>query len=245
MFAAKRRSYAEAVESRRRLGSRLLLLLLVFLSFQVVSGLFVAAYSVSSRSMSPTLAPGDLVLATPLAFGPKTVFGKLPGFRHPARGDIVLAEPPFAMRPGFWPTVFDSFVRFVTFQRFSLLSHGHSAVLAGPTVQRIVALPGDTIEMKNYVFRVKPAGSGHFLTEFELSSARYDIAPSQSPQGWNEAFPASGSMPERTLGKDEYFLAGDARGLASDSRLWGPVKPDRLLALVILCYWPPSRFGSP
>ncbi|HUW41538.1 MAG TPA: signal peptidase I [Rectinemataceae bacterium] len=245
MFAGKRRSYAEAVESRRRLGSRLLLLFVVFLCFQLVSGLFVAAYSVSSKSMSPALAPGDLLIATPLAFGPKTVFGKLPGFRHPARGDIVLVEPPFALRRGFWPTLFDSFVRFVTFQRFSLLSRGPQAVLAGPTVQRVVGLPGDTIEMKNYVFRVKPAGSEHFLTEFELSTVRYDIAPSRSPQGWSESFPASGSMAARTLGKDEYFLAGDARGLSSDSRLWGPVRPDRLLAQVILRYWPPSRFGSP
>lgn len=245
MFAGKRRSYAEAVESRRRLGSRLLLLVVIFLCFQIISGLFVAAFSVSSKSMSPTLLPGDLIIVTPLAYGPNTVLGKLPGLRHPERGDLVLAEPPFATRHGFWPVIFDSFVRFVTFQRFSLLSHGPAAVMTGPTIQRIVGLPGDTIEMANYVFRVKPAEAEHFLTEFELSSTRYDIGASVRIQGWKDGFPASGSMAERTLGKDEYFLAGDARSLSSDSRLWGVVKPDRLLGLVVLRYWPPSRFGMP
>lgn len=245
MFSRRRRSYAEAVESRKRLGLRLLVLLLVFFCFQVLSGLFVTAYSIGSKTMAPSLAPGDLVLATPLAFGPDTVFGKLPGIRHPERGDLVLTEPPFASRPGFWPSVFDSLVRFVTFQRFSLLSRGHAAVLAGPSVQRIVGLPGDTIKMKNYVFRVKPAGSEHFFSEFELSTKQYDIVPGKSPSGWIESFPVSGSMSAQTLGKDEYFLAGDARGLSSDSRLWGAVKSDRLLSLVILRYWPPARFGSP
>ena len=45
--------------------------------------------------------------------------------------------------------------------------------------------------------------------------------------------------------QDEYFLAGDARSDSSDSRLWGPVSADRLLAKVLVRYWPPSRFGTP
>ncbi|HTX73855.1 MAG TPA: signal peptidase I [Rectinemataceae bacterium] len=245
MFAGKRRTYAEAVESRRRLGSRLLLLLLVFVSYQVVSGVFVAAYSVGSVSMAPTLQPRDLILATPLSFGARTIFGKLPAFGHPERGDIVLAEPPFAPRRGFWVRAADSFVRFVTFQRLSLLSRGYSAALAGPMVERVVGLPGDSIEMDNFVFRVKPAGSEHFLTEFELASARYDISKTDLVEGWKDSFPASGTMALRVLGKDEYFLAGDARGASSDSRLWGPVKMDRLVGKLLLRYWPPARFGVP
>jgi len=245
MFTGKRRSYAEAVERRRRLGSRFFLLLVVFLCFQVVSGVFVAAYSVASVSMAPTLLPGDLIIATPLSFGPKTVLGKFPGFARPERGDLVLAQPPFAPRRGFWATVADSFVRFVTFQRFSFFARGPSAALSGPMIQRVVGLPGDSIEMEDYVFKVKSAGTEHFLTEFELSSARYDISKTKSVEGWMGSFPASGSMTTRVLGKDEYFLAGDARGASSDSRLWGPVKLDKLLGKVLLRYWPPSRFGPP
>ena len=156
------------VEIRPAAGSRLLLLVVIFLCFQIISGLFVAVFPVSSKSMSSTLLPGDLIIVTPLAYGPNTVLGKLPGLRHPERGDLVLAEPPFATRHGFWPVIFDSLVRFVTFQRFSLLSHGPAAVMTGPTIQRIVGLPGDTIEMANYVFRVKPAEAEHFLTEIRI-----------------------------------------------------------------------------
>lgn len=245
MFTNRRRSYAEAVERRRRFGSRFLVLFIVFLAFQVVSGVFVSAFAVRSTAMAPTLLPGDLLIATPLAFGPTTMFGKLPGFTRPERGDLVLTQPPFAPRKGFWATIADSLVRFVTFQRVSLFAKGTEAALSGPMIQRVVGLPGDRIAMDGYVFKVQAAGTEHSLTEFELSSERYDISKTSRVDGWKDGFPISGSMSTIVLGKDEYFLAGDARGTSSDSRLWGPVKIDRLLGKVLLRYWPPSRFGPP
>jgi signal peptidase I len=241
----RRRSYSEAVRVRRRLANRLGVLLVVFLSYEALSSLFLAAYTARSSSMAPTVLPGDSLLATPLAFGPRTVFGKLPGVGRPERGDIVIAEPNYARRIGFWELFLDSFVRFVTFQLVSPSRGGPEGFLTAQTLQRVVGLPGDSIRMDDFVFKVKPAGSDQFLTEFELSSRPYDISHEDAPSGWKDDLPGSGSMELRVLGKDEYFLAGDARSSSSDSRLWGPARLDRFRAKALLRYWPPKRFGSP
>jgi signal peptidase I len=245
LWPGRRRSYAEAVENRRKTMARLGVLVLFFVAFELLTGLFLAAYSIRSSAMAPTVAPGDLVVATPLAFGPRTPFGKLPGVSRPERGDLVLAEPPFSEDLGFWRRLADSFVRFLTFQRLSLSRSGGAASLTGPMLERVVGLPGDIVVMEDFVFKVKTEGSDHFLTEFELSRRRYDISKAPLPAGWKESFPASGTMAALTLDKDQYFLAGDSRSGSSDSRLWGPIRAERLVARVLLRYWPPSRFGLP
>jgi signal peptidase I len=246
----KRQSYAEAVQGRRRVARRLGLLLLLFVCYELLTGLFLTTYSIKSQSMAPTLLPGDRIVATPLAFGPRTLFGKLPGISRPERGDIVIVEPNYGKRPGFWEMLSDSIVRFVTFQLVSPARGGRSsggldAILSAPTLQRVVGKPGDTIRMEDFVFKVKVAGSDQFLTEFELSSNRYDISHEDAPESWREDLPGSGQMKERALGRDEYFLAGDARSSSSDSRLWGPVRVDRFRAKALLRYWPPKSFGKP
>jgi signal peptidase I len=241
----KRRSFAEAVQGRRRTARRLGILLLVFVCYELLSGFFLTSYAMRSRAMAPTVLPGELVIATPLAFGPRTLFGKLPGISRPERGDIVVAEPNYSRRIGFGGMFVDAFVRFVTFQLVSPARGGPDGILSAPTLQRVVGLPGDTLRMDDFVFRVKPAGSDQFLTEFELSSSRYDISHEDPPANWRAELPGSGQMELRVLGKDEYFLAGDARSSSSDSRLWGPVRADRLWAKVLLRYWPPKSFGSP
>jgi signal peptidase I len=240
----KRRSYAEAVQGRRRTARRLLLVLLVFVCYQLVSGLFLGTYRIESQSMSPTVAPGDRILASPLAFGPRTLLGKLPGVAKPARGDLVIAVPNYAKPLGFWGILTDSFVRFVTFQLVSPARGGSDGILPAPTLQRVIALPGDRVRMDDFVFKVEPAGQDQFLTEFELSSRAYDISHADPPLAWRADLPGSGHMDELTLGPGEYFLAGDARSSSSDSRLWGPVRLDRFEGKVLLRYWPPKRLGA-
>jgi signal peptidase I len=195
--------------------------------------------------MAPTVQSGERLIATPLAFGPRTIFGRLPGLGRPEHGDIVVVEPNYVRREGFWGMLADAFVRFATFQLVSIARSGADGMLSAPTLQRVVGVPGDTIRMDDFVFKVKAAGSEQFLTEFELSTSRYDISRDKVPDLWRSDLPGSGQMAELTLGPDQYFLAGDSRSSSSDSRLWGPVGIDRFRAKVILRYWPPHRFGIP
>jgi len=220
------------------------LVLIVFVCYEALSGLFLTAYSMQSQAMSPTVLPGQRLLATPLAFGPNTLFGKMPGFERPGRGDIVVVRPNYAKRESAWGMLSDSFVRFFTFQLVSPAHGAPDGLLSAPILLRVVGLPGDTIQMDDFVFKVKAAGSDQFLTEFELSTKSYDISHGDPPKSWSADLPGSGHMDARVLGKDEYFLAGDDRSSSSDSRLWGSAHSDRFLAKTILRYWPPKSFGA-
>jgi len=241
----RRRSFAEAVEGRRRFARRIAAVFAFFVCFELVSSFFLTAYSTGSVSMSPTILPGERLLATPLAFGPRTIFGKLPGVSRPERGDIAIIDPPFAPEPGFWNGLADAVVRFVTLQILSVDGSRADRALIGPCVQRVIGLPGDVVEMKDFVFMVRPAGASAALTEFELAKASYDISKEGLPENWSASLPGSGDMSPVTLGKDEYFVAGDARSASSDSRLWGPVRLERFRSRVVLRYWPLKRLGLP
>jgi signal peptidase I len=246
----KRQSYSETVLGRRKVIRRLGIVLMIFVCYELLSGLFLSTYRVHSQAMQPTIAPGDFLLATPLAFGPRTLFGKLPGITHPERGDIVVVDPNYARQLGFWGLFSDSFVRFFTFQlvspaRSERAGGGPDRILSAPSLQRVVGLPGDSISMDDFIFKIKPAGSDQFLTEFELSSARYDISHQDPPPSWRKDLPGSGHMETLELGRDEYFLASDSRSSSSDSRLWGPVHIDHFRAKAFLRYWPLRSFGAP
>lgn len=241
----RRKSYTEKVEGRRRFLLRAGLFLLVFLAFEVVSGVFLKTYAVSSASMGPGLAPGDRLLASPLPYGPLTLFGKLPPLLRPGRGDLVVVRPPFVRDHGAPGEVLRALVRFVSLQLYEPRLREEDPSVEGPFLARVIALPGDEISMEDFVFKVRAADAGDALTEFEYSSRRYDIHKPALPEGWSRDFPRSGQMAPLVLGKDEYFVATDDRSLGADSRVWGPLGSSSFLAKVLLRYWPFARFGSP
>jgi len=241
----RRRSFTEKIEGRRKFLVRLGLFFLVFLGFEIVSGLLISNYAVLSSSMAPTLIAGDRLLASPLPFGPGTTFGKIPAMVRPGRGDLVIVSPPFVRHPGFFASLAESFGRFVTLQLYWPVSRDRDPAIVGPFPLRVIGLPGDEVSMEDFVFKVRPSDSSNALTEFEFSSRRYDIRKPTLPEGWQSGFPLSGRMSPRVLGKGEYFVAADDRSASADSRTWGPVGLDSFEGKVLLVYWPFRRFGSP
>jgi signal peptidase I len=83
-------------------------------------------------------------------------------------------------------------------------------------VKRIVALPGETVEIRQGVIYV----NGEALAEpFPHDMTPFDMAPI-------------------TLGPLSYFVLGDNSININDSRAFGPVTLDRILGRVWLRYWP-------
>jgi signal peptidase I len=83
-------------------------------------------------------------------------------------------------------------------------------------VKRIVALPGETIEIYKGVVYI-------------------------DDESLPEPFPHDVgiySMPPVTLGPLSYFVLGDNRDNSNDSRSFGPVKREHILGRVWLRYWP-------
>ena len=241
----RRSPYSEQRIKRLTLKRRLGILLLLFLVYEVTTGLFLAPYRVESESMAPTLSPGDHILAFPLAFGPRVLFLSRPlrGVSEPRRGDLVVMEAPFYERDPWYLEAADSVARFFTLQRVSLSASRDR--LNGVSVKRVIGVPGDSLYMKDNEVYIKVSGSPHYLTEYEVSGRVYEAEGHRVPVGWPDSLPLSGTVPELTLGEGQYFVLGDKRTSALDSRAFGPVDRTRFRARVILRYWPLRSFGIP
>lgn len=84
-------------------------------------------------------------------------------------------------------------------------------------IKRIIGIPGDTVKIENNKIYI----NGILKEESYVDE-------------WTNSY---GTM-EITLGKDEYFMMGDNRNNSNDSRAYGAVKGDTIIAKAIFRYSP-------
>ncbi len=89
-------------------------------------------------------------------------------------------------------------------------------------VKRLIGLPGETLEIKNNTVYI----NGTPLEEDYVNS--------------NTNMPDYGPI---TIPEGEYFMMGDNRNDSSDSRIWGTVKAEYLIAKAQFIYWPLDHMG--
>lgn len=103
---------------------------------------------------------------------------------------------------------------------------GLVACVRGPEdrllLKRIVGIPGDSLRIGERVYV-----GGHALLEPYVRGE----APVESYRG------------VRLLHDDEYVVLGDHRAASTDSRDFGPVRPEQIEGIAWLRYWPPERAG--
>lgn len=91
-------------------------------------------------------------------------------------------------------------------------------------VKRLIALPGDTVEMR--------------------AGQLYVNGEPVDESGIDMNTPFTTTMGPFTLGEDEYFVMGDNRGNSNDSRYVGPISSKMIVAHVQRVIWPLSKFWS-
>ncbi|MGG6312579.1 signal peptidase I [Paenibacillus macerans] len=112
--------------------------------------------------------------------------------------------------------------------RFGHPSRGEVVVLKDPSVdadrkpflvKRVVAVPGDRVEVRD-------------------RSLYINGRPQDEP--YTDAAIEDGDMPEMTLGAGEFFVMGDNRhaGRSKDSRYFGSVKEDLIVGRAEFVFWP-------
>lgn len=220
-------------------------LLALFLLYLFVNTLLISSVRVTAPSMLPTLEPGDRLLVAPIVYGPRleAVGTRLPGFRKPARGDIVVVRPPYVPRRSFFAHAAESVVSFFTVRRVSVMED--EASVGRWVVKRVIGIPGDTVRVQDNVAYVETAGESTFVPEFTTGRREYVLDRSGLPEGWSDGFPLSGNVGEVVLGEGEYYVLGDNRVTSLDSRHWGPVEESDIVEAIILRYWPLQRIGRP
>ena len=91
-------------------------------------------------------------------------------------------------------------------------------------IKRVIGLPGETVVIRaGQVIIETGDGEVIYLDEPYISE------PANAEEAKNNQV--------INLGEDEYFMMGDNRNNSSDSRTWGPVTRDRILARAWLKYY--------
>ena len=176
----------------------------------LIKTFLIQAFFIPSGSMEPTLMPNDRILVNRLAYR----FGDI------ERGDIIVfADPtPSEQHRG----LVGSFIHWL----------GEGIGVARPAdddfIKRVIALPGETWEMRDGVTYV----DGCKLDEPYVNQADLDTR-SFGPE----------TVPDGML-----FVMGDNRNHSGDSRFPPPgglgyIPIDRVIGQAFVIIWPPSRAG--
>lgn len=94
-------------------------------------------------------------------------------------------------------------------------------------IKRVIAVPGETVEIKNNKFFVNSKQLDEDYLPESFSTNAGDYIRNRSA----------------TMGVDEYFVVGDNRSYSSDSRAWGPIDKSLIIGKAFFRYWPPETMG--
>jgi signal peptidase I len=175
-------------------------------------------YLIPSESMERTLLVGDFLLVNKQAYAPSARLTRaLMPYREVSRGDIIVFHPPD--QPG----------------RFY--------------VKRVVGLPGDRLRIADgrvtlngvaldepyAVF--EPAARNPFRDDFPASVY---TDPNVEPAWWRQmqGLIRNGEL---VVPQSEYFVLGDNRNYSKDSRFWGFVSRQQIVARPLVIYFSLSR----
>ncbi|MGP1586978.1 MAG: signal peptidase I [Treponemataceae bacterium] len=211
----------------------LLITLFLFVSSLSVTFLLFPIF-VNSSSMEPNLDKNNIVFVCPLLKPDNPIF------RHSSpiqRGDLVYLTPLYKKRSNFFFVIINKICKFFTFQQLSPFTYSQN-MSENHLIRRVVAIPGDTVYVKDYSLYVKERGSEHFLTEFELSKKDYDILIEDKDSEEKKVFNFFKNCEQIQLGDNDYFFLADNRVVGVDSRIWGAMNSKQIEGKVVMRYFP-------
>lgn len=184
---------------------------------------FLFPVSLKTSSMESSLPKESVVFVCPM-------------IQTPSRGQVVYLSRMDNENVSFLQRTVNNFVKFFTLQKVQLF--GASDRMSGSeSLRRVVAVPGDTVCMKDYILYVKPAKQTQYLSEFEVSSKDYEVSVYSVPVEW-AGLGISGNFDNKILGKDEYFVLADNRIEGIDSRVYGVVDASRIKGVAVWKFFP-------
>jgi signal peptidase I len=191
-----------------KVGREVVVLLLCAAALAYLLKTLVAqVFYIPSESMTPQLRVDDRVVVSKLSYR----------LHQPRRGDVVVFDCPEASCPDNGDNGGNLAVRVV---RGVAEGIGLIQPSTKEFIKRVVALPGETIEVQGGQVYV----DGRRLDEPYLSQSTVtaNLRPTRVPEG-------------------HLFVLGDNRANSSDSRVFGPITRSSVVGRAVFRVWPPSR----
>lgn len=230
-------SFALKKEIQRKTLFIILTVLALCVFIQLITLFVIFPVRIETTAMTPEYPEKSLVFVAPFSPAKPLFFQRY----HIERGSVVYIEPFSESKASFFKRTLNYLVKFFSFRQTSIIKP-ENEISGVSSLRRVVGLPGDTVYMKDYMLYIRPAGESHFLTEFEVADRMYEIETDSSDHDFEIG--VTGNFSEFTLGEDEYFVLADERVSSIDSRLYGPVKADRISGKALLRYFPFDAFGA-
>jgi len=171
-------------------------IVVAFILAMIIRAFVIQAFKIPTGSMRPTLLEGDLILVNKFIYGAKIPFTDL---RLPA---------------------------------LRQLKRGDVIVFIYPEdpkkdfIKRLVALPGETVEIKNGTIYVndKPLLDPIFNQRYYYNRGDFSVEEKKI-----------------VVPKDSVFVLGDNSASSKDSRYWGFLPLKNILGKALIIYWPLNR----
>ena len=224
--------YAVSYKMRKELYSKIFsvsgIVILVILAVSLFMSFVLYPVYSKSDSMASDIPANSFEFVTPL-------------LKSPSRGDVVLVQNYELEKISVPKKIINNICLFFTARQWKPFK-SNAGEGSKPVMRRVIGLPGDTIYIDRYVVFIKSKSDSHFLTEFEVIKKKYNVEVLVPPAGWDVELGAKSSIKKVTLADDEYFVLGDKRISVVDSRVWGPVKQQKIKGKVLMLYFPFNKF---
>lgn len=188
--------------------------------FLIIKTFFFEAFQIASGSMTHTLLTGDFLFVNKALYGAQIpgTRARLPGFRSPRRGDVIVFAYPRDPRQDYVKRVIGTPGDTVQMRSGRVIVNGRT--LAEPYVQRIDPENDDV------------------RAEFEWQRSFY-LAPTD--QDRLRYRPSRDTWGPLLVPQGKYFVLGDNRDDSSDSRYWGFVDASAVKGRTLLVYFSYDR----
>lgn len=203
----------------------------------IVMFFFIQAFKIPSASMRYTLVEGDHLFVNKAIYGFRIPFTtiRFGQFKEIKPGDIIIFEFPAKDR--------------------TQKNCGFQSQYGRDFVKRVVALPGDIVEIKQGRPWVNgkevPAQPYEVYENIERISMAVNDDPELYQEIWQNHLLDNYIEPEIlrdqfgpvVVPEDTYFVLGDNRDNSCDSRFWGPVPRKNIKGKAWFIHWPLRKIG--
>jgi signal peptidase I len=174
----------------------------------VLRTFFIQAYKIPSGSMERTLLVGDHIIVNKLDYGfrlPDSIFGLTPFSSVIPYGRYLFPIEPV--------------------RRNDVVVFVFPEDRTKDFIKRVVAIPGDTVEVRDGML---------YLNGVQVADPRahFEKSPAERQSGSQADY-----MPPLKLEPNQYFMMGDNRDHSYDSRFWGPITRDAIEGRAMFIYW--------